>query len=561
MVRNRSGIWAKLVALMVVLGLMVPVVATGVSAQDGGKTIRLHQALYPEAADPQIASASNEIDILSYNYEGLTRLDENLATVPGAAESWTFNDDLTSITFKLRAGLTYSDGSPLTAERFRYAVERTCDPNVAGGYQYVLGDVVAGCGELAGLNSAGEGTPVTVDEAAYEAAKDNLGVRAVDDLTLEIDFVEPAPYFPTIASLWVFFPAKQELIEEGGPDWWKDPTKQIGNGPFQLTGIEQDQLVTFQANESYWAGRAKIDTVEIVYVTDSATALEAYRSGDLDTFQVDPSQIPEIQADPELADQLLQYAGANTFYLNYNLKLPPFEDKKVREAFAYAFDRETYCSVIRNGDCVPVYSWVAEGVPGAIQTDLYAFDPEAAKQALAESTYGSAEALPEIRFFYNSDDSAAQPRIEWIAGQWRDILGVEVILEPTEGQTLVGLRRDPDQYPQLSIYNWFQDYPDAQNWLSVYWTCNATFADRVGYCNEEFDRLTEQGDTEADPEARIPFYEQAGQLLLEDLPGPPLYSAANVFLIKPTVTGYTTTSVDASWPGERVSALTMDITE
>ena len=102
---------------------------------------------------------------------------------------------------------------------------------------------------------------------------------------------------------------------------------------------------------------------------------------------------------------------------------------------------------------------------------------------------------------------------------------------------------------------------DAQNWLSVYWTCSSRFAQRVGYCNPEFDKLTEQGDTAATTEERVPFYQQAGEILIQDLPGPPLFHAANFFLVKPYVTGYTPTSIDGYWPGERVSALTVDVTK
>lgn len=557
--RLRHARWAQFVGLLLALSLVMPLMAVNAGAQDDGKVLRIHQGLYPDVADPQVGSALAEIGIWTLNYEGLTRLDENLQTVPAAAESWTFNEDATVVTFTLREGLTYSDGSPLTAERFRYAIERTCDPYVAGGYQYVLADVVVGCAELAELNTAEEGTPVSVEESAYEAAKEVLGAQVVDDRTLEVTLTEPAPYFPTVASLWVFFPAKQELIEEGGPDWWQDPTKQIGNGPFQVTQMEEGQLVTFEANENYWGGRPKLDTIEYVYIADSSTALEAYRAGDIDTYSVDPSQILQLHEDPELKDQLLRYPGANTWYLNYNLNQEPFQDKKVREAFAYAFDRETYCDVIRQGDCVATYSWVPADVPGSIQTEAYAFDPEKAKQALAESTYGGAENLPEIRYYYSSDDPVNQTRAEWVAGQYRDILGVELILEPTEGTTLSGLRRDPETYPQFTIYNWYQDYPDPQNWLSVYWTCDATFAKRVGYCNEEFDRLTEEGDTATELEERVPAYEQASQILIDDLPGPPIFSAANIYLVKPEVTGYTTSSIDGGWPGERTSALTIDV--
>ena len=181
-------------------------------------------------------------------------------------------------------------------------------------------------------------------------------------------------------------------------------------------------------------------------------------------------------------------------------------------------------------------------------------------QALAESSYGGPDNLPEIRMYYNSDDTQNTARAEWVAGQYRDILGIELQLEPTEGTALTDLRKSPETFPQaLLVGGWIQDYPDPQNWLSVYWTCDAVFATRMGYCNEEFDALVEQGDTTVDPEARLDFYEQAGELLVEDAPGPFLYNPTNTVLIKPEVTGYTQGASDVEWPGQFASLLTIDI--
>ncbi len=201
-------------------------------------------------------------------------------------------------------------------------------------------------------------------------------------------------------------------------------------------------------------------------------------------------------------------------------------------------------------------------LPGAIETDKYGFDPEAAVQALAESSYGGPEELPEIRMYYNSDTSGATERAEWVAGQYRDILGVELILEPTDGTTLVALRKDIESHPQLYLVGgWIQDYPDPQNWLSVFWTCDSTFAQRVGYCNEEFDELTRLGDTTLDPEERLTYYQQAGEILVDDVPGPFLYNLAGLFVVNPAVTGYTPTPSEIEWPGSASSLMTIDITE
>ena len=551
----------RLVLALVVL--VLPLLAATAEAQDpaGGKVLRIHQLTYPETADPQKSSYSTEIAFLVANYEGLTRLDRDGKTSPAAAESWEFNEEATQITFHLREGLKYSDGSPLTADRFRYAVQRACDPNTAGDYQYVLFAIV-GCEEFAGLYaSAGTATPVNQgDTAAYEAARDAIGVTAPDDRTVEVRLTQPAPYFPSVAGLWVFFPAKQELIEAGGDPWWTDPTKQIGNGPFQVTRMEEDELIGLEANENYWGGRPKLDGIELVYVPDAAVALEAYRAGDLDIVQPDPAQYPAVQADPELKDQFLSFPGTNTGMFSLDLKRPPFDDQKVREAFAYGFDRETWCAEVVHGDCVPTLSWIPEGVPGHVETDTFAFDPDKARQALAESSYGGPEGLPSIDFHYISDLPEERPRAEWLAGHYRDVLGVEITLVPVEEKTWVASITDPDNFPQMTPLGWFQDYPDPQNWLSLLWSCDSLFAAPSGYCNPEFDKLVEQADKELDPAKRVPLYEQAHRILLEDAFAVVAFNQANVYLVKPSVTGYETTPSDGEWPGEWASPLTLDVT-
>ena len=553
-----SARWTKLAGLLIALALLGPILTGAVAAQDAGvKILHVHHSTYPDDFDPQKSSFTNEIDVLELAYEGLTRLDKDGNTIPGSAESWEFNADGTVVTFKLREGLKYSDGSPVTAENFRYAIERTCDPNTAGEYPSILFDV-KGCAEFAGLFGDDPANPVEVDEAAFEAARTAVGARAIDDRTLEVTLNSPAAYFPTVAYTWVFYPVKQEIVEKDPDAWWQDPANHIGNGAYRITRIEEDQLIAFEPNENYYGEQPKLDGIEYVYQTDSSVALEAYRAGELDTLQVDPAQIPAIKDDPELANQFLQYPRASTTNMQFNLTKEPFTDKKVREAFSLAFDRKTYCEQIRNGDCVPTTTWVPAGIPGAVEGDFYGFDPEAAKRALAESSYGGPEGLPEIGYYYNSDDPQNTARYEWIAGQYRDILGIEITLEPTEGKALVALRKDLSTWPLVTHAGWIQDYPDPQNWLSLYWHSDG-FAKDFGYTNEEFDKLVKQADAEQDQTKRLQLYEQAHRMLIDDIPGPFLYNQANVFLIKPYVTGYVTSPNDSEWPGERVSANLIDI--
>jgi oligopeptide transport system substrate-binding protein len=540
--------------------LGVPLLAVSVAAQHGSESVmRVQQRFYPDSLDPQQSSGVEFSVFLSTNYEGLTRLDQDLSVVPAAAESWEADAAGTTLIFHLRPDLTYSDGSPLTAERFADAVRRACDPNVLGDYQAILFDV-AGCQDFATLYTTGEGTPVAAaDNAAYDAARAIVGVHALDERTLQVQLIHPAPYFPAIASLPVFYPAKRELIAQGGDTWWQDPAFQLGNGPFQVTRMEPDQLVSFVANAHYWDGHPALDRLDYVYVADSSVALEAYQAGDLDMVSLDPALLPSVIADPQLNKDVVRIPGAATSYLSFNLTKEPFTDKHVREAFAYAFDRETYCRLLQDEGCAPALSWIPPGLPGHITADTYAFDPEKARQALADSSYGGPEQLPKIDFVYWAEDPAIADRVEWIAEQFSKLLGVTITLQPKEGKAMVAAMSDATTYPAMTLTGWIEDYPDPQNWLSVYWACRTSFAQDVGFCDPKFDTLVAQADREPDPIERQMLYEQAGRLLVDDVPGVFVSHAVFLYLVKPAVTGYTPTPIDAGWPGQTTSLLTVSV--
>src|SRR5829696_7800629 len=189
-----SHVTTRVIAVLALLALLLPSLSAVSHAQEtaGDKVLRIRQPFWPDVLDPQKSSYAEEIAVSSLDYEGLTRFDEDLQTVPAAAESWEFNADGTILTFHLRENLTYSDGSPLTAERFRFALERSCDPHTAAIYASILFDIV-GCEDfftsLTPPESSEAATPGAVEagsDAAYEAAKAALGVRTVDDRTLEV---------------------------------------------------------------------------------------------------------------------------------------------------------------------------------------------------------------------------------------------------------------------------------------------------------------------------------------------------------------------------------------
>jgi oligopeptide transport system substrate-binding protein len=229
----------------------------------------------------------------------------------------------------------------------------------------------------------------------------------------------------------------------------------------------------------------------------------------------------------------------------------PFADPKVREAFSLAFDAEGWTHDVDGDLSSATWTWIPPGYPGYDETSPLKYDPEAAKAALAESTYGGPDALNAVGLKLTFGDSPRnRQRSEWIAANYKEKLGVDIALDPVDATTFTALTKDPTTFPLMARQGWCADYPDPQNWLSVYWRSDTTFANRPGYKNEQFDELVNQADVEIDPEKRADLYKQAQQLMLADIPGAFGYNSLNHYLVKPWVKGYQTTPQDGTYPGD-----------
>lgn len=540
------------------------VVATAVP-EEQPKVLRINLGTYPDIIDPQKSSFVNEIAHLQMIYEGLTRLDPDLNTVPAAAESWEYNDDATQLTFTLRPDLTYSDGSLLNAERFAYSIKRNINPETAGEYAGIT-DEIAGAPEWRGCDTAdaaaceaaaavvaesvkashADGTPCNAD-APYEDAECN---------TLTLTFSKPAPYFHTVMSLWVTYPAKEENIAEGGEQWYNSSKFQIGNGPYVLQSLEPFVRGYFTPNQNYWRGKGMVD-IEYSYINDSAVAFEAYKNNEFDIIAGAAEDLEVIKADPQLSQELNTYPGSCTFAVMFHQLKEPFTDQKVREAFAMALDRDSWVENVLRGLGAPTLTWIPPGFPGYdAEENRWGFDPDAAKAALAESSYGSVEALPPIKATFG-DTPRNRTRWEWLAAKWKEVLGVEITLDPVEPTTFTALTKDINTAPQMFILGWCADYPDPQNWLSVYWKTGG-FGERIGYSNPDFDALVDQADTTVDPALRADLYAQAQTLLTDGAPVAFMWNNVNNYLIKPWVKGIVKTPQDSGWSGIQ-EPLTIDI--
>jgi len=518
-------------------------------------TLRVNVATFPDIIDPQKSSFVNEIAHLNKFYEGLTKFNAKLETVPGSAESWEFNADGSAITFTLREGLTYSDGSLLNAERFAYSLTRNIDPATAGEYAAITDEINGApawraCGEDA---AACEAAKAVVVESLVASHADGAACTGYDDAacnTFTVTLSKPAPYFPTVLALWVGYPAKQENIEAGGDTWWLDPEYQIGNGPWILSELDPGVTGKFVSNPSYYGGEPLYD-IEFSYITDGAVQFEAYKNNEFDVIAFGGDDFASIEADPELKAQSVVYAGSCTIAIMFHQLKAPFDDQKVREAFAYALDRDAWAADVDAGLSIPTLTWIPPGYPGFKEGETrWGYDPEKARQAITESSYGSVEALPEIDVTFG-DSARNRVRHEWLVAKWKEVFGegLKVKLNPVEPTTYTALTKDIETSPMVYRLGWCADYPDPQNWLSVYWKTGG-FGERIGYSNPEFDALVNAADVELDPAKRADLYQQAQDLLVEGAPVAFMYNTKNTYLVKPWVKGWMQSPQDSAYPGD-----------
>jgi oligopeptide transport system substrate-binding protein len=454
--------------------------------------------------------------------------------IPAAAKEMPkVSADGKTYTFTIRDGLKYSDGQPLTAKNFQYGWQRLCDPATAGQYAFT-GYIVAGCGDWNGMD------PKQDDPAKLAAAKTNfLNNVKVSGNDISFTLTDQAPYFTSIAGLWVGVPAREDKVTQGG-EKWTEPATYIGNGPFVLSEWKHNEKMVFTRNTNYRTP-TKLAKWTQVMINEGAVAFAAYRNNELDIFGIAAEDLRAIDAEPDLKAQRVDGPGSCTFYVGFNNRLAPFNDKNVRIAFAKSFDRDGYINDVQKIG-KPATSFIPPGMPGNDPGDTFQkFDVAAAKAALAQASPAATAALANLKITYSSS-ARAKTRLEWFQNQWKTNLGVNVALDPVDSTTYTQLVKKPETTPAAFFLGWCADYPDPQNWLSTVFHSQSTVS-RVGYNNSQFDKLTADADKETDATKRADLYQQASRILSQDAAAGFVYNDANPILQKPWVKDYYLTSL------------------
>lgn len=483
----------------------------------------------PDTIDPTITNNSFAVPFIVNCFEGLVTYNEAGEVVPGNAETWSSNDDMTVYTFKLREGLKWSDGTPLTANDYVYSAFRVLDPATAGQYVNMISDYVVNGNEY----YAGE---VTAEE---------VGIKALDDLTLEFTLSAPCPYFVDLVSMWVYFPVQQATVEANGDQWTTKAETYIGNGPFKVTEIKTGESYVLEKNENYWdADNVTLEKLTYRYILDVATALTAYENGEVDGVRTIPSSdMARLKAD----NAGVQTAGSyGTVYYDINCGVAPFDNVLVRKALNLAIDRESLINNVAQIDAVPAFSFYAPGyvVDGKDLTEgrptfemSATAEVEAAQAALAEAGYPNGEGFPTLQLSYYSDDNVKKIA-EAIKEMWETNLGITVEISSADwGVFYTDVQAG--NY-QVAAMGWSADYVNPMSFLPLLYTDDVT--NNSFYSNPDYDALVDQVKTENDPAAFASLVKQADELVSADYPVLPLYYKSNNYLLKDYVEGVYMTS-------------------
>jgi len=494
---------------------------------EGPKILRLNNNEEPGSLHPGTAQGTHDSWILEHSFEGLTKKTPEGEIIPGMATEWETSEDNLTWTFHLRDDIKWSNGDPVTAEDFEYAWKYALNPETASTYAYQLYYLEGGTE----YNSAEEG-------ADLQALEDAVGVKAIDEKTLEVKLAQPTPYFLDLTSFYTYYPINKKVQEEN-PEWYQEAATYVSNGPFKLTEWNHKESMKLVKNENYYEkDKINLDEVHFVIIDNENTAWQMYQSGDLDLVYPLPQDVqgqllanndPEFVKGPDLS----------TYYFNINNDVKPFNNPKIRKALAMAIDRQTIVEHVAQGGQTPAYSVVPPGIPdvtGDYQENtgaLFEENVEEAKKLLEEGlSEEGMDALPNFTLTYNTSEGHKKIA-EAIQEMWRKNLGVEMTLENVEFQ--VKLDREKAGDYTLSRAGWVGDYVDPMTFLDL-WVTDGPYND-ANWSNAEYDELVNVAKTSMDQAERMQAMHDAEKILMDEMPIIPVYFYTKPFTVKPHVTG------------------------
>lgn len=510
----------KKTILILILSLSL-IMGFSLAALTAPVTLEWNLGTEPPTLDPSLATDTTSVDVVEQLFLGLTDFDDaTMAVVPELATSWEVSEDGLVWAFHMRKDVKWTDGKPVTAHDIEYGVKRTCDPATASDYAYVL-YIIKGAKEV----NTGEITDLNY-----------IGVKAIDDYTIQFVLNNPAGYFPAIAGMWIARPVPRWAIEKYG-EKWTDPENIVTNGSYLLTKWAHEDEIILEKNPDYFgADDVQIERVHCVMIVEESTAMAMYEDGKLDSIGAPLDDMDRIKSDPVLSKELFIAPRLCTYYYGFNNTKPPMDNALVRKAFSADIDRQSLIDYVLKGEQVPATTFTCPGIFGHVLPSEgvgIGFDPEAARKYLADAGYPGGEGLPEVTLMHNTSEGHSKIA-QTIQQMWKENLGVEVNV--TNQEWGVYLKTVNTDAPQVYRMGWCADYPDANNWLyEVFHSTDS--ANPIKWHNAEYDRITEEAAKESDPAKRLELYKRADQILCEEEAAiAPIYFYTFVAMTKPYLT-------------------------
>lgn len=496
----------------------------------------LRQSLI-EPSTLDVGIALFKAQYIAFLFEQLVVFDENLELQPAAAESWSVGPDKKIWTFKMRTGGKWSDGRPITAYDFEWSFHRLIDPEAGNVFAYFYYPIKG----ARAFNSGQTRDPSTI------------GVKAVDEMTLQIETEEPCSHLPYICAFFTSVPAPRWQVEKYGPQW-TNPDYCVSNSTWRVDTWEKGVGMTFALNTHYNGPfKGYLEKLDFKFVMPGWQGLTSYENNEFDRTGVAGPNFRRAKADPVLSKELTTFPNFGTYYTIFQTRKPPFDSKKLRLAIAHAIDREAICNIVLGGAATPAYGMLPKGFPG-YQVDrikpYQTFDPALAKKLLTEAGYPNGRGLQTLELWVRGTPPSPD--------EWNVVVAIQEMLKEHLNINVKLKQQTINVFNDFMVkheipwgFLWFNtDYPDPSDMISIPWRSQLAGSGRQDWKNEAFDRLVDQAAREFDETGRITMYQQSEEILAREAAGVFLYNAINSSLNKPWVKGMQVNKYgDKRWSG------------
>lgn len=493
----------------------------GNNAGDKG-TVSFNIEVEPTSLDPQLLTDEAGLNVSQFLYEGLVRLNDKSEIIPAGAESWEVSEDGKIWTFKIREGMTWSNGDPVTAKDYYNGIKRGITPETAAEYAYLTF-------YIKGAQDFSEKKITDFDQ---------VGLKVIDDQTLQFELVDPTAYFGKLLAMPIFYPLNEKAIAEFGEKYALEPKTSFYSGPYRLKEWSHGSKIVLEKNPDYWNKDIfKIEKLVALITPDLDSAANSFTNGELSITKISPEKLKAYKGKPEL----VSYSDGRVFYFSFNLKNDILKNEKVRKALSLAIDREKLVNEVLANGSEMASGIVATGMPGINEDfrlengNLYEqYNDVDVKQLFEEGLKELGKTPADVKLSLLVDEQGtAKKEAEFYQAQWREKLGIDVSVDQTTKKDRIARSRSGDY--DIVRYSWGPDFADAMTYLELFYSNTEMNIPR--YVSPEFDELLLIGRKSNDHVERTEAMKKAEKMVTDSFAYSGIYYQTASILVNPNIKG------------------------